>query len=157
MIFILCCRQRKVNRSSWLLGKGCAFARAGCAWHQLRHVPESTVGCRQMYTQKHSSTRMHQPCTQLPQHTTQGHARPCWLPLPLVFLLTGLSQPLSLHLFVVWLEFVLCPGFLIPLPLSLCFYLSLWASSSLRADTLLVSLCLSDSFSPALSVTLPVI
>ena len=108
MIFILCCRQRKVNRSSWLLGKGCAFARAGCAWHQLRRVPESTVGCRQVYTKKHSSTRVHQPCTELPQHTTRGHARPCWLPLPLVFLLTGLSQPPSLHLFVVWLLSLSC-------------------------------------------------
>lgn len=157
MIFILCCRQRKVNRSSWLLGKGCAFARAGCAWHQLRHVPESTVGCRQMYTQKHSSTRMHQPCTRLPQHTTQGHARPCWLPLPLVFLLTGLLQPLSLHLFVVWLLSLSCVLASLSLFLCLCFYLSLWASLSLRADSLLVSLCFSDSFSPALSVSLPVI
>lgn len=45
MILALCCCQRKVNCSSRLPGRGCTSARAACAWHRLRLVPASTVGC----------------------------------------------------------------------------------------------------------------
>lgn len=146
MIFILCCRQRKINRGSWLLGKGCASARAGCAWHQLRHVPESTVSCRQMYTKKHSSTHMRQPCTEPPQHAAQGRSRPCWLPLPLPFLLTGLIASVSASVCRVALEFVFCPGFFSSLPLTVSLFrpVSLGFLSPI-VDPLLVSLCLTLS------------
>lgn len=156
MILVLCCCQRKVNCSSWLLGKGCTSARAACAWHRLRLVPASTVGCRQMYAQKHSSTHMHPPHTELPQHSTRGDARPAGLraaPFPFSFLrFPGLCLPLSQHPFVslsVWVQSltVFFLGFLISPPWTLFLFLpvSLGILMSDSRGTLCSGLILSES------------
>lgn len=151
MIFLLCCRQRKINRGSWLLGKGCASARAGCAWHQLRHVPESTVSGRQMYTQK---TFQH---THAPARHGGTRARSAGPLTPLLASSAScLSSPrtpiasVSASAPRVASEFVFCPGRFLSLPLT--------ASPGFLSDRRHspVSLCFSDSFFPALSVLLPV-
>lgn len=107
-ILILRCRQRKISRSSWLLGR--AVLVPGLV------VPGASAG---MYPSRLSvlgkCTHKTLPGThaELPQHTTQGHTRPCWLPSPLPLLITGLSQPL--RLWVAWLlssvlvSFTPCP------------------------------------------------
>lgn len=151
MIFLLCCRQRKINRGSWLLGKGCASARAGCAWHQLRHVPESTVSGRQMYTQK---TFQH---THAPARHGATTARSAG---PLTPLLASSASSLSSHRTLiasvsasvprVASEFVFCPGRFISLPLTLSL-----GFLSLTVDTLLVCLCFSDSFLPCFVCNAP--
>ena len=130
MIFLLCCRQRKINRGSWLLGKGCASARAGCAWHQLRHVPESTVSGRQMYTQK---TFQH---THAPVRHGGTRARSAG-PLPplLASSASCLSSPRTPRASVsasvprVASEFAFCPGRSLSLPLTASPVSSLWPST----------------------------
>lgn len=155
MIFILRCRQREINRGSWLLGKGCASARG---WLCLAPAQACTrVDC-QSQANVHKKAFQH---TQAPAMHGAAAARSAG---PLTPLLASSASFFSQD------SQSLCPCICLSCGFRVCllsWLLQLSSSDCLSVSTYLSGFPLSDSrpspcvsvfdsFFPALSVSLPV-